>query len=369
MKNIILTLVLLSLTKLVIAAETFNGNSNKESFKVEQVANGLGVVWGMDFINADNIIFTQRDGHIGLLNLKTGGTKTVNNSPKVMAQGQGGLLDVKLYNDFVYFTYVKNQNKKGVTTLARAKLEGNSLINWKDLLITKSATKTSRHFGSRITFDDSSHLFFSVGDRGVRPNGQDLSTHAGSILRLNLDGSVPKDNPFVNEKGALPEIWSFGHRNPQGIFYDKTRKKLFSIEHGPRGGDEINLIEKGLNYGWAVVSKGKEYISPFYVGKSRSKQGMQDAIKVFTPSIAPASLIVYSGKAFKNWKGDLFSGALKLAHINQVKLDNNLKPIAETRLFEDLGQRIRALVESEQGFIYFSTDNGSIYRMKPLKNK
>ncbi len=230
----------------------------------------------------------------------------------------------------------------------------------------RSASATGRHFGSRIVFDVQGHLFFSVGDRGVRPNGQDLTTHAGSILRLNLDGSLPADNPFLNRPGALPEIYSFGHRNPQGLAYDAKRERLWSIEHGPRGGDEINLIKAGENYGWPVVSHGKEYWGPMMVGEATHKAGMMDPVKVYVPSIAPGSLLLYSGKAFPGWRDDLFSGALKLTHLNRVSLNQEGQPVAEERLLESLGERIRALAEDPQGWLYLSTDSGKILRLRPV---
>ena len=269
---------------------------------------------------------------------------------------------------WIYFTYSKELQGKGVTTLARARLNGKRLVAFQDMLITRSASTTGRHFGSRITFDGTGHLFFSVGDRGVRPNGQDLSTHAGSILRLTLDGSVPENNPFVQQRNALPEIWSYGHRNPQGIFYDRKQRRLWSIEHGPRGGDEINLILPGRNYGWPVISYGKEYWGPVQVGEGTEKEGMEQPVKFYVPSIAPGSLIVYSGKAFPAWKGNLFAGALKLTHLNRVEIDSSGRAVAEERLLEGLGERIRALVESPQGWLYFSTDSGRIFRLRPLEN-
>ena len=180
-----------------------------------------------------------------------------------------------------------------------------------------------------------------------------------------LDGSVPADNPFVKNAHALPEIWSYGHRNPQGIAYDLQRQRLWEIEHGPRGGDEINLILPGRNYGWPVISYGKEYWGPVQVGEGTEKEGMEQPVKVYIPSIAPGSLILYSGKAFPGWKGNLFSGALILTHLNRVALDESGKAVAEERLLESLNERIRALVESPEGWIYFSTDSGKIYRLRP----
>ncbi|RLA07846.1 MAG: PQQ-dependent sugar dehydrogenase, partial [Gammaproteobacteria bacterium] len=188
-----------------------------------------------------------------------------------------------------------------------------------------------------------------------------------SIIRLNLDGTVPADNPFVGDKNKLDEIFSFGHRNPQGLFYDKKRDILFSVEHGPRGGDEINIIKKGENYGWATVSKGKEYTSFSYVGDYRSKKGMRDAIKVYIPSIAPSSLMVYSGKLIKKWQDDLLIGSLVLTHINKITfLNKNFTKSQEIRLLKNLNQRIRDVTESPQGFICFSTDSGDIYKISPL---
>ena len=208
-------------------------------------------------------------------------------------------------------------------------------------------------------------LYFSIGDRGNRPNGQNLETHAGSILRLNVDGSVPQDNPFVEVKGARNEIWSYGHRNPQGLFWDGDNQRLWSIEHGPRGGDELNLIERGANYGWPIISYGKEYASFSSVGEGTHKEGMEQPKKFYIPSIAPGSLIQYTGNAFPEWQGDLLAGALKLRHINKIKIDQEGNAIAEERLMEDLNERIRALLESPEGWIYFSTDSGNIYVMKP----
>ena len=172
----------------------------------------------------------------------------------------------------------------------------------------------------------------------------------------------------MQQRSALPEIWSYGHRNPQGIFYDRKKRRLWSIEHGPRGGDEINLILPGRNYGWPVISYGKEYWGPVQVGEGTEKEGMEQPVKFYVPSIAPGSLIVYSGKAFPAWKGNLFAGALKLTHLNRVEIDSSGRAVAEERLLEGLGERIRALLESPQGWLYFSTDTGSIFRLRPLEN-
>ncbi len=343
---------------------------DKNQFKVEELLNGLGVPWGMAFLSSDELIFSQRDGKIGLVNLKIKKLTWLKNRASVYHNGQAGLLDVAVSKDYettgwIYFTYSKQKNNKSTTALARAKLDKDSLMNWQDLLVSHSLGETNRHYGSRITFDQSGHVFFSIGDRGHRPNAQNLSNHAGTILRLNLDGSVPDDNPFIGQKAVLPEIWTYGHRNPQGLFYDVVKQQLWSIEHGPRGGDEINLILVGKNYGWPVISYGKEYWGPVNVAEDTHKDGMEQPVKYYIPSIAPGSLLVYSGKAFPKWQGNLFSGALKLQHLNQVTLDSGSEAIKEQRLLNDLGERIRCVVESPEGWIYLSTDSGRILRIMP----
>ena len=340
------------------------------NFRVEQIAQGLGIPWGMAFLNDKELIFTERKGKVKILNLDNLKIITVHGAAEVVAVGQGGMLDVATSPDYtsrgwIYFTYSKGTDSGVVTTLARAKRDINKLTEWQDLLISASATNTGRHFGSRIAFDGKGHVYFGVGDRGERDNAQNLSNHAGTIMRLRIDGSIPEDNPHSNKKDALAEIWSYGHRNPQGLLYDSSKGDLWSIEHGPRGGDEINLIEKGRNYGWPVISYGKEYWGPVSVGEGIEKDGMEQPVKVYIPSIAPGSLLMYSGDAFPQWQGNLFSGALKLTHLNRVSISSDNKAIAEERLLEDLNERIRALVQSPEGWIYFSTDSGKIMRIRP----
>lgn len=347
-------------------------NSEGMRLSLEKIADGLTIPWGMTFISESQLLVTQREGDIFLLDVHNSTKIKINNVPSVMAEGQGGMLDVALPPDFktnnwIYFTYVKDIDGEGATVLARAKLKQNRFYIWQELLISESTTDTSQHFGSRITFDDSGHVYFGIGDRGVRANAQDLSNHAGTIIRLNLDGSIPTDNPFVGHKFSLPEVWSYGHRNPQGLSYDLETHRLWEIEHGPRGGDEVNLITKGKNYGWPVISYGKEYWGPLAVGEGTHRKGMEQPKKVYVPSIAPGSLIVYRGRAFPKWEGNLFSGALKLRHLNRLVLDDNDAVIKEERLLVSLNERIRALAQSPQGLIYFSTDSGKIYRIRPTK--
>ena len=342
------------------------------SIQVEQIASGLGVPWGMTFVAPDRLLVTERAGRLRLVDISSGAIVPINGLPEIAVRGQGGLLDVVTgpgyaQDGWIYFTYSKPVDGDGATTLARARLDDQRLIDWQDLLVTDSATSSGQHFGSRIAFDNNGHVFFGVGDRGDRDGSQDLGNHQGAIIRLELDGKVPPDNPFVGRSDALPETWSYGHRNPQGMAYDVENQRLWSIEHGPRGGDEINLVLPERNYGWPVVSHGKEYWGPISIGEGTSKPGLEDPYKVYIPSIAPASLMHYGGDAFPEWQGSLFAGALKLRHLNRVSLSGDGEVTGEERLLEDLEERIRAVIEGPDGLIYLSTDSGRILRIRPAR--
>ncbi|MCW9048202.1 MAG: PQQ-dependent sugar dehydrogenase [Gammaproteobacteria bacterium] len=377
MKNLISIFVISCLTLSITALADdafFVIESEGMKIKVEKVAEGFGVPWAIAVLSSNELLITEREGSIKLINLEKSTTVTLKNTPDVFADGQGGMLDVALApnfnaNGWIYFTYVKSVHGEGATVLARAKLDKQAFSNWQELLVTESTTAQNYHFGSRITFDNNNHVYFGVGDRGKRPNSQDLSNHAGTIMRLNLDGTVPDDNPFnkksIKSVSALTEIWSYGHRNPQGMAYDFENKRLWSIEHGPRGGDEINLVVAANNYGWPLVSHGKEYWGPLSVGEGTHREGITPPVKVYIPSIAPSSLILYTGDAFPEWKGNLLAGALKLRHINRIVLNEDGSFLKEERLLEKLDERIRALTQSPEGWLYFSTDSGKLYRISP----
>ena len=344
--------------------------SEKVTFALEQVVDGLGIPWGLAFISATQLLITEREGNVRLLDTQSKTLTPVQGAPAVRVDGQGGLLDVAVPPDFeagdwIYFTFVRDKDGEGVTVLARAKLEANTLTQWQDLLETQSATDTGYHFGSRIAFDQKGYIYFGVGDRGERSTAQALTNHAGSVMRLFRDGRVPQDNPFSQRRDALPEIWSYGHRNPQGMAYDTQHQRLWLIEHGPRGGDEINLVLPGRNYGWPVISYGEEYWGPIAVGEGTHREGMEQPVKQYTPSIAPGSLLLYAGDSFPAWRGNLFAGALKLRHLNRVTLSEDGTAIGEERLLTELDERIRALAQSPQGWLYCSTDSGKIFVIKP----
>ena len=375
MKRMITAVCLLALLSLASYADAAQRiESEKVTFVLEKVIEGLGVPWGMAFISDSQLLITEREGSIKLYDTQSKTLTPLQGAPQVFAEGQGGMLDVAVPPDFkpgdwIYFTFVRDRDFEGVTVLARARLSADKLEQWQDLLETQSATTSGYQFGSRIAFDESGHVYFGVGDRGERPTAQDVGNHAGSVMRLTRDGRIPQDNPFIGRDDVLPEIWSYGHRNPQGMAYDLEHKRLWLIEHGPRGGDEINLVLPGRNYGWPVISYGKEYWGPMAVGEGTHREGMEQPVKQYTPSIAPGSLLLYSGKAIPAWRGNLFAGALKLKHINRVSLGEDGKAIGEERLLTSLDERIRALAESPQGWIWFSTDSGKVYVIKPVEAK
>ncbi|MDG3088012.1 PQQ-dependent sugar dehydrogenase [Vibrio hannami] len=333
------------------------------SFNYQLVGKGFNVPWGLAFLDKSTLIVSERNGGIQKLNLETGNISPQPVVKDIYARGQGGLMDVAVHGDHVYLTYSKSTPQGSVTALARSKILQGSLSKWEDIFISDSASDTTRHFGSRVAFDGKDHLFLSIGDRGERSNGQNTSNHAGSILRLNLDGSVPDDNPFTDKPTVRDEIWSFGHRNPQGLFYDAESGNLWSIEHGPRGGDEVNLILEGANYGWPLTSHGKEYWGPIDVADYQEKDGIESPKKVYIPSIAPSNILLYRGERYPSLKGKLVAGALKLAHLNALTLDEGNNIVDEQRIAEELGERIRDVEISPDGYIYFSTDRGNIYRL------
>ncbi|WCN09098.1 PQQ-dependent sugar dehydrogenase [Marinomonas mediterranea] len=356
-----------------------NPFSPNQSITVTELARFNDIPWGADFLDSDTLLVTLKSGKLATINLETGKIHYIEGLPGVVNVGQGGLLDVAVLDTtapdhqtkeappfWIYFTYSATASNSLTTALGRAKLDKDRLVEWETLFIADTHSDATVHFGSRIAFDDNKHLYISIGDRGARDSAQDRSNHAGSIIRLNLDGSVPKDNPFYNDLNARAEIWSYGHRNPQGLFFDKRTQTLWSNEHGPRGGDEINKILKGENYGWPVVSYGKEYWSFSAVGEGTQKKGMEDAKKVFIPSIAPSDLLIYHGRLFSDWNDDIISTALALRHINRLRLnENDDEAQQEQRYLRNLDERFRSITQAPDSSLIVTTDSGKVLRLTP----
>lgn len=350
-------------------------DSEDMSIRVEEIVTLPGVPWGIDLLDENTMIVTVRSGNIGLIDLSSGAYSRLYQVSDLFHLGECGLHDVRKSPSFerdrlVYFSYAKNIDGNGFTSLAIAKIDQGSLSGWTDLFVSKhEPTDDWRHCGSRIDFNDNNYLFMSIGDRGQRKFPQDLSTHGGKIIRLHLDGSVPEDNPFVSVAGALPEIWSLGHRNPQGLAYDAGNQRLWSNEHGPRGGDEVNLIDPGKNYGWPIAGHGREYASSDFVAETTERPGMENPLKIWSPSIAPSALLVYQGDKLPGWRGNLFSTALVQKHLNRLVVDGSGRIIFEERLLEELKERFRSIIQNDAGDIFLSTDNGRILKLSPADNE
>lgn len=337
----------------------------QQNWQVQPVVMGLDTPWAVAPLPGGGALITDRGGD--LLHFQNGSLRVVSGVPRVAARGQGGLLDITLARDFaqsrrLYLTYAKPQSGGGSgTALARAEFPAGSdrLSNVQEIFAMKPGSRGGRHFGSRVVEARDGTLFVTIGDRGDRPSSQDLSRHNGSIIRVTADGSIPSDNPFAQNNIGLPEIWSFGHRNPQGAGLD-LQGNLWVSEHGAQGGDEINRIERGANYGWPVISYGRHY-SGAKIGEGTAKEGMKQPELYWDPSIAPSGLLVHSGKMFPDWRGDMFVGSLKFDYISRLS-GSPLREVEQIKTPQT--QRVRDIVEAPDGSIWFiSVGDGTIYRL------
>lgn len=360
MQRILTTLAfILAVPLSAVALESRSG-----ALKVDRVVSGLDAPWAMGFLPGGGFLVTERDGDLHHFRAD-GSHARVSGLPEIAVGGQGGLLDILIPRDFaqtreVLFTYAKPQRRGKGTALASGTLsaDGTRLEGTRLLFEIAPGSSGGRHFGSRIVEAPDGTLFMTVGDRGDRPSAQDLSVHNGSVLRLNRDGSVPADNPFVGQDGIQPEIWSYGHRNPQGAALDASGQ-LWVNEHGARGGDEVNRVKRGANYGWPVISYGRHY-SGLPIGEGRSKEGMEQPVHYWDPSIAPSGMMIYTGDMFPDWKGDLFVGSLKFGLIS--RLSPNGEELEQIQGPET--DRVRDIRQAPDGSIWMmSVGNGAIYRL------
>lgn len=358
-----------------IAPPSGTVSTEAATVRIDTVARDLSIPWGMTFLPNGDLLFTERGGQLYRLTAD-GAKQEISGTPEVLAQGQGGLLDVELHpqfaeNGLVYLSYSKfkkeGEKTLSTTAIARGKLVGNRLEGAEDIFVALPYATTRHHYGSRLEFDPEGYLYFSVGDRGNRDeNPQNLDNHCGKIHRIHDDGSIPEDNPFVDQEGALPSIYSYGHRNPQGLAMQPGTGVMWDHEHGPRGGDEINMIEKGKNYGWPIISYGINYNGTTFT-TDLEKAGMEQPDLYWVPSIAPCGSTFVSGDLFPGWKGNLLVGSLRYHYINRCIMENG-EIVGEEKLLENIG-RVRAVEESPDGHIYIAVEGpGFIFRLSPVES-
>lgn len=341
-------------------------------FEVKTIAQGLDHPWGMAFLPTGEILVTERAGRLRIIRNGQLDPKPIDGVPKTFAQGQGGFFDVVLHpdfvrNKFVYLSFAHGDRAANATRVNRYVFDGASLTDEKIIFTASPAKDTRDHFGGRMAFLADGTFLLTLGDGfEYRDKAQDLSSHLGKIVRLKDDGAIPADNPFVGQSGKRPEIWSYGHRNQQGLIVDAATGKVYEHEHGPKGGDEINLIEKGRNYGWPAICNCVDYtgaaVTPF-----KALPGMEQALVYWTPSIAPSGMTMYRGDKFPAWDGDLLVGALALQHLRRVDLDGGAIKAQEQFDEGPLKTRIRDVRTGPDGYVYVTTDyaDGKVLRLEP----
>ena len=368
MKFVRQSLFLIGFLSLYACAQDKNPVNNKNSY--EMVVPELSNPWGFAFLPDGSMLINEKEGKI--IHFKNGEKTVIEGVPEVYNRGQGGLLDIKLHpnygeNGWIYLTYASSEgeDRGGHTALMRAKLKNNTLVDKEVLYKATPNTTRGQHFGSRIVFDDEGYLYFTIGERGDRDvNPQDLTRDGGKVYRLHDDGSIPEDNPFVDTKNAKTAIYSYGHRNPQGMVIHPKTRDIWTHEHGPKGGDEINIIKAGKNYGWPVITYGVNYIGTKITDET-AREGMEQPLHYWTPSIAPSGMEFISSDKYKGWEGNLLVGSLKFQYLDNVYIKDG-KVIKEERLLDGLG-RVRSINQGPNGYIYVGIENLGIVKLIKTK--
>ena len=349
-------------------------HSEKHSFRIVPLLAGLENPWSIAFLPDGRMLVTERAGRLRLVSQDFKlDPKPIDGLPEVIANGQGGLFDVVLHpqhaqNGWIYWAYNAPGTGGWGTALARGKLQGQRMTEVQVLFSMQPKTRSAHHFGGRIVFDAAGMVYLTLGDRGDKDRAQKLNDHAGSVIRLHDDGRVPNDNPFVERAGALPEKWTLGHRNMQGAAINPQTGELWTHEHGPQGGDEVNVIRPGLNYGWPVITYGVNYGLGTKIGEGQSKPGMVQPLQVWVPSIAPSGMAFVSVSQFPQWQGSMLVGALRGQMLVRLTLEGD-KVLSEERLFQGRPGRIRDVRMGPDGLVYLLTDDpqGALLRLEPAK--
>jgi aldose sugar dehydrogenase len=353
--------------------ETMPERSDKKvALRLDTLSTDLEQPWGLAFLPNGDILINEKAGQIKIFRDGRILEETVQGLPEIIVLGQGGLLDIRLHPDYekngwIYFSYSDpGQGRSGNTAVMRAKLKGNQLVDQQKLFRAQPDSERGQHWGSRIKFDRDGYMFISLGDRGQMQNAQDLNSHSGSLIRLYDDGRVPQDNPFVGQANAKPEIFSYGHRNIQGMDIHPTTGAVWTHEHGPKGGDEINIAEKGKNYGWPAITYGINYNGTI-ITEDTAREGMEQPLIQWTPSIAPCGMTFIKGDKYPGWEGDLLVGSLSFRYLHYCQIEDS-QVVNEEKLFEGVG-RVRAVEMGRDGYIYFVTEApGQLFRIAPVED-
>jgi len=379
---IILGILIVFLIPSLLIANNFQNwddsieKTEKETFQVETYVDGFDIPWGMAFLPNKNLVVSDRNGNLWEINYNNKNKTQISGVPNVRYSGQGGLLDIQIHPDFInnnyiyigFTDYLKKKKKETFTSIIRATLKNKNLTNHKIIYKADDKYYSNRtiHYGTRIVFDKEGYLYFSIGDRGNRDQAQLLNTPNGKIHRLNDDGSIPKDNPFIKNNNAIKSIWTYGNRNPQGLAIHPTSLIIFETEHGPKGGDELNVLSSGNNYGWPEITYGKNY-SGTTITKLTHKKGMKQPVIHWTPSIAVCGIDFYDGKLFKDWENNLLVTSLKFENLYRLEIKNN--EVIQQELIYHSGSRIRDVETGPDGYIYLALEEpGRIIRFVPVRN-
>jgi glucose/arabinose dehydrogenase len=364
--------VMMVLVSTIAQAQTYTTQEHR--IRVTTLTEGLSHPWSLAFLPDGRLLVTERAGRLRLISKDFKlDPQPVGGTPTVAAVGQGGLMDVVLHpkfaeNNLVYLSYSAGDRDGIGTEVARGTLKGNRLENLQVIFVMQPKLRTGYHFGSRIVFDREGYLFITLGDRGEMERAQNPGDHNGSVIRLHDDGRVPKDNPFVGKPGWRAEKFTLGNRNMQGAALHPQSGLLWTHEHGPQGGDEVNVMRAGVNYGWPVITYGANYGTGTKIGEGTAKEGMAQPLHKWVPSIAPSGMAFYNGDKFPRWRGDLFVGALKDQMLVRLKLDGE-KVVREERILKNTLGRIRDVRVGPDGLIYLLTDeqNGVLARLEPAE--
>ena len=347
--------------KIITISLFFFTNLLAADLKLDEIFRGLNKPWSLTFIDNSEILITEKSGRIKYINLKNKTIKTTNHNLKILEDGQGGLLDILYKNNYIYVSYSEDRlNGKSSTSVAKAKFNLSSM-NFTNIFRAEPPVNSGYHFGSRLAIKKD-HLYISVGERGKGMIAQDPTKHPGSIIRINLDGTFPKDNPkFKNKPEWLPEIFQIGLRNPQGMYLSPFDNKIYLTNHGARGGDWFGVANYGENYGWKILGWGGTNYSGTKIGP-KWKPGFTKAIKYWVPSIAVSSMVIYKGDTFKEWNNHALITSLKDQSLRKIKFNKN-QFINEKIIFKDKIGRIRDIEIDKKGDLYLLSDNGSLWRM------